>query len=83
MQFLVTKPKPPSRWAKFLAWAKLQLNKIRCWAVGHDWSCNASKGIPPTSDQVQRGFEGFEEYAEMYCTRCPKRVRTIKFDGSI
>lgn len=50
---------------------KKLLIKFKCWYRGHYWVSAATKGIPPTPEQV-KSVEGFKEYATMYCDRCGK-----------
>ena len=42
-----------------------------CWIwKDHDWTSACQKGIPPTTEQLKGGVEGFYDYAKMYCDRC-------------
>lgn len=42
-----------------------------CRVLGaHEWTCDAKEGIKPTKEHLEGGFEGFLEYATMYCKRC-------------
>lgn len=50
---------------------KQLLIKLSCWYHGHKWTCNAKKGIPAT-EQQRKSWEGFRDYAKMYCDRCGK-----------
>jgi hypothetical protein len=55
------------------------LKWIGCHVFGaHDWTCNASKEIPPTEDQLKRGIAGFWEFAQMYCDNCGKKSKLNK-----
>lgn len=46
------------------------IKKIKCWSIGHDWTCAAEEGIPATKEQMNGGVAGFWSYAQMYCKRC-------------
>jgi len=39
------------------------------------WTSAAEQGIPPTPEQVKAGYEGFKEYAKMYCRRCGRESK--------
>jgi hypothetical protein len=43
--------------------------KVLKW---HDWTCAKEQNISPTPEQLNNGFEGFCDYAKMYCSRCGK-----------
>jgi len=56
-----------------------------CGILGfHDWTCAAAKGIRPSPEQLANGWEGFKDYAKMYCQKCgtesnlSKRFRNAK-----
>lgn len=51
---------------------KKLLTQIKCWFVGHKWTCRADKGIQPSQQQIRTGMIGFKEYSTMYCDRCGK-----------
>lgn len=45
---------------------------LKCWLLGnHDWTSAAMKGRKPTKEQLV-DYEGFKDYAAMYCKRCGK-----------
>ena len=54
---------------------KIILTKIKCFFAGHDWVSLAIENIPATQGQLDRGVEGFYEYATMYCKSCGKVYR--------
>ena len=37
---------------------------------GHDWTNAAQEGIKATPEQIQAGYDGFMDYANMYCKKC-------------
>lgn len=41
-----------------------------CGFLGHNWTSLAEQGIPPTKKQIEKGVEGFKQYAAIYCTKC-------------
>lgn len=47
------------------------IRKLLCWFLGHKWTCDAEKGKKPTANQL-KDFNGFADYAKMYCDRCGK-----------
>lgn len=41
------------------------------WSIrGHEWTCAAEEGIPPTKTQIADAAKGFESYSVMYCKKC-------------
>lgn len=36
----------------------------------HTWTSAQQEGVKATKDQLDRGVEGFKEYAKMYCSEC-------------
>ena len=48
---------------------KKLLQKLKCYFAGHKWTCLAQKGIKAT-DQQLKSYEGFKDYAKMFCDRC-------------
>lgn len=48
------------------------LRRIQCFFIGHEYTCDAAKGIAATEEQLQAGVDGFFDYATMYCDRCEK-----------
>jgi hypothetical protein len=49
---------------------KYKLAKIACKFGRHDYTCAAEQGVEATDEQLEGGFEGFMDYAKMYCKRC-------------
>ncbi len=55
-------------------------NKVKCWWIGHVWTCRAIEGLPPLpEDRVDENdssdliLKKFQRYSTMYCKRCGKR----------
>lgn len=57
---------------------KSLITKLKCCLLGHKWTANVEKKIPPTDKQLRSGIEGFWDYARMYCDRCGKQSRLNK-----
>jgi hypothetical protein len=51
----------------FIALARVTVKQFWC---GHDYTCDAEQGIPPTQEQLDDGVDGFMRYAKMYCNKC-------------
>jgi len=51
---------------------------ILCTLHGHDWTSNSQKGIKPTKQQIDKGWEGFIEYSTMWCDRCGKVHKPLR-----
>lgn len=49
---------------------KLSLLRWWCELDGHELTCAAAEGIPPTEKQLADGLDGFYDYATVYCRRC-------------
>ncbi len=52
--------------------------EVQCLIMGHDWTSEAIKGIPPTKKQTDDQMNGFWDYAKMYCDRCGAISRLSK-----
>ena len=48
------------------------LRRIRCFFLGHIYTCDAMEGIAATEEQLKDGLDGFFDYATMYCGHCGK-----------
>ena len=47
------------------------LKLIRCKLLNfHNWTSLSLLGVDPTKEQSNGGYEGFKEYAKMYCKDC-------------
>lgn len=46
------------------------LQRMRCFFIGHDYTCAKEKGINPTKEQLAKGVEGFFDYAKLLCKNC-------------
>jgi hypothetical protein len=44
----------------------------------HKWTSNAEKGIKPTKEQLEKGIEGFNDYAKVYCEICGTESKLSK-----
>lgn len=53
---------------------KKLIKRFVCWFRGHDWTCAAQQGIPPTRQQMDK-IDGYKDYAKMYCARCGKESK--------
>jgi hypothetical protein len=53
----------------------------RIWRL-HDWTCAAEEGVKPTEKQLSGGFEGFMDYAKMYCRRCGEVSKLSRAKGA-
>lgn len=49
-----------------MKWLKL----LQCAFVSHDYTSAVEEGLDPTTDQIERGIDGFWEYSRIYCKRC-------------
>ena len=43
--------------------------------INHKWTSAAEEGIEPTKEHLQKGLDGFLDYAAIYCKRCGTKHR--------
>lgn len=47
----------------------------------HDWTCNANEGIPPDRKRMEEDpIDYFFEYAQGWCKRCGRLLKTYSVD---
>ena len=49
---------------------KMACTRLKCFVLGHYWTCDAEHGIQPTAEQIRMGVDGFYLYARPWCLRC-------------
>lgn len=50
-----------------------------CRILGHhEWTSAVRKGEKPTDEQINKGVDGFWEFARMWCDRCGKPSKLNK-----
>lgn len=55
------------RISRLISWL---IKWLSCMFGHHNWTCAASKGVKPTTEQLTTGLDGFWDYAKMYCDDC-------------